>query len=138
MEDYTATYNTQLSAENEQRFNNWVIAESKLRGRDISKDMENYDLKGYWLGGGYKDTTGKGHMTDTYKKPNHPTFSDQSKYNNVASPWGVPFQGGHWEEDGKSFTPSATMLKYTHQQDFLQRYMQEREPGVRLIIDKKK
>ena len=135
---FADNYNTALDDENEQRFRNWVAGESKRRGRDISQDAADYDLKGYWVNGGYKDKTGKGHMPDTYKKPNHPTFSDQSKYHGVASPWGEPFAGGQWAQDGSTYTPSATMLKYTHPLDFLQRYMQEREPGVRLNMDKKR
>lgn len=131
-------YNTTLSDENERRFANWLAAESKRRGRDLSRDMEDYDLKGYWLNGGYKDTSGQGHGPDTYKKPNHPTFSDQSIYHGTMSPWGVPFEGGHWADDGSSYTPSATMLRYTHPRDFLQQYMQRNEPGVRLNIDKRR
>lgn len=131
-------YNTPLSDRNQQRFNNWLAAESKRRGREISNDMADYDLKGYWLNGGYKNTSGQGHMPDTYKKPNHPTFSNQSQYHGTMSPWGVPFEGGHWADDGSSYTPSETMLRYTHPQDFLQRYMEQVEPGVRLNINKRR
>ena len=73
-------------------------------------------------------------MIDTYKKPNHPTFSDESQYHGTASPWGVPFEGGRWSPDGKSYTPSATMLKYTHPVDFLKNYMKRVEPSTSLIL----
>jgi hypothetical protein len=125
-----------LSEENERRFWAWIAAESQRRGRDISMDIADYDLRGYWLNGGWKDISGKGHMPDTYKKPNHVTFSDQSKYHGAASPWGVPFRGGRWSQDGSSFTPSETMLRYTHSFDSLQNYMRKMEPGVKLNIDK--
>jgi len=42
-------YNTKLSAENESRFKNWTAAQSKARGRDMSNDDIDYDLRGYWL-----------------------------------------------------------------------------------------
>lgn len=44
----------------------------------------------------------QGHYTDKYKKPNHPTFSDESIYSNEQTPggkWG--YQNGH-----DTFTPS--------------------------------
>jgi hypothetical protein len=132
-------YNTSLSDENETRFNNWVAQEGKRRGRDMSGDTADYDLRGYWLNGGHKDTTGQGHMTDQYKKPNHPTFSNQSIYHGKDSPWGEPYQGGTWSQDAQGrdvYTPTATMLKYTHPTTFLQNYMRDREPGVTLILPK--
>ena len=44
----------------------------------------------------------QGHYTDKYKKPNHPTFSDESIYSNEQTP------GGKWEyQNGHdTFTPS--------------------------------
>lgn len=49
---FADNYNTTLSDENQTRFNNWVAQESQRMGRDISQDMADYDLKGYWLNGG--------------------------------------------------------------------------------------
>ncbi|MBN1980535.1 MAG: hypothetical protein JW795_03325 [Chitinivibrionales bacterium] len=120
-------FDTQLNQENEQRFQNWVKAVSKLRGRDISKDTEDYDLRGYWINGGYKDTTGQGHMPDTYKKPNHPTFSNESIYHD-----GKNYVGGTWEGDSV-FVPGATNLR-TYGAQGLQRYFQQAEPGVQLRL----
>jgi len=62
----------------------------------------NYDLRGYWLNNVYMKNNGehiKGeHFDDMYKKPNHPTFSDESQYS-VGKP------AGHWV-DNHSFRPA--------------------------------
>ena len=129
-------YNTPLSAENETRFNNWVAEQSKQRGRDLSGDLINYDLRGYWLNEGSKDT-GSGHMPDTYKKPNHDTFSNESKYNGASDPMGGKFQGGKWLGDDKrgwSYQPSDKMLTSTHTKDQLERYFAKNEPDVKLLM----
>ena len=131
---FADNYNTPLDDTNEQRFQTWLKAESERRQRDVAGDLADYDLRGYWANGGYKDTSGQGHMPDTYKKPNHPTFSNQSKYHGTRSPWGVPYEGGTWAEDGSAYTPSKTMLRYTHPEPWLRRYMQDVEPGVRLNL----
>jgi hypothetical protein len=120
-------FDTQLSQENEQRFNNWLAQESQRRGRDMSQDTADYDLRGYWLNGGYQDTTGRGHMPDTYKKPNHPTFSDESIYHD-----GQNYIGGTWLGDS-AFVPGATNLQ-VHGAANLQNYFNRVEPNVKLIL----
>lgn len=56
-------------------------------------DLEDYDLRGFFASGGA--FAPNGHGPDTYKKPNHPTFSAESQYS-------TPDQtGGQWVEDGK-------------------------------------
>jgi flagellum-specific peptidoglycan hydrolase FlgJ len=54
---------------------------------------EDYDLRGAFLAGVTPDTQ-TGHWPDTYKKPNHPTFSDQSKFAKR-----YPERAGHWNGD---------------------------------------
>lgn len=78
-------------------------------------------------------------MPDTYKLPNHITFSDQSKYHGVNGN-----EGGKWEplNDGRPpddphkqwmFTPGATNLQnYSIPQ--LGSYFQEQEPDSLLNI----
>ena len=123
-------FDTQLSQENEQRFNNWLAQESQRRGRDMSQDIADYDLRGYWLNGGYQDTTGRGHMPDTYKKPNHPTFSDESIYHD-----GRNYVGGMWEGDSV-FVPGATNLR-VHGAANLQNYFNTVEPNVKLRLPRR-
>jgi hypothetical protein len=126
------TFDTKLDAENEKRFNFWLSDQSTIRKRDLSKDLEDYDLRGYWFNGGYQDRTGKGHMPDTYKKPNHPTFSNESIYNGVDLGNGQIAQGGKWGE-GDSFEVGPTNMQfYTPEQ--LKSYFQKVEPKSKLII----
>lgn len=89
------------------------------------KDSEDYDMRGW-----YKDNPGVNpnapgvHYPDTYKKPNHPTFSMDSKYNGIDGQF-----GGVWgKEDGKdTFTPSSHNLK-NMTKDQLQDYFKRVEP----------
>lgn len=99
-------------------YKDWLEKQSQLQGRDVSQDEQEYDLEGYY--NSLKATPNEmGHLPDTFKKPNHPTFSDQSKYN-------VPIiqQGGSW--DGNSFTPSEHNLK-NMRRDHMQSYFNEVE-----------
>lgn len=127
---FARRFNTDLGEDNEKRYERWVSAQSKARGRDLSKDTINYDLRGYWLDGGYKDK-GEGHMTDKWKKPNHPTFSTESIYDGAKDDRGVKWKGGKWSKDYSEFTPSKKM-RTTHPTEMLLRYFHEYEPGVKL------
>lgn len=61
---------------------------------------EDYDLRGAFKAGVNPDPK-TGHWPDTFKKPNHPTFSDQSVYAGQA-----PDKAGTW--NGDSYTPPAS------------------------------
>jgi len=130
--DYTSTHNTLLSPFQELAYQSWAERNNR------SNDTYDYDLRGFW-----KDNqkfSDNNHGSDKYKKPNHPTFSDESMYHGMPAPWGGKYQGGTWSTNKRgetSYTPSATMLKYTHNLDDLMRYMQENEPDVRLNMDRK-
>lgn len=95
---------------------------------------QDYDLRGAYQAeqaGDLPERDARGHGPDTFKKPNHPTFSDQSKYNGVNGQ-----QGGHWATDDQgntTFTPGPANLKH-HTAEELQRYFVEREPGVQLLM----
>lgn len=102
--DFTDKYNTKLTPEQEKQFRKWVQQESQKVGRNIIVDLYDYDLRGLFLEG--SNLLDNGHAWDTYKKPNHPTFSTESKYSGVDG-----YVGGKWREDKNgrwSFTPSAT------------------------------
>ena len=87
-------YNTTLSADDEAKFQDW---KKKNAPDDSGVD---YDLRGAFKGG--EQPAENGHWVDTYKKPNEPTFSDQSQYahNPVTEK-----MAGHWE--GDTFVPPA-------------------------------
>ena len=135
-------FNTILSDENERRFHNWIAQGKQKYGVDLTGDLDTYDLRGYWLNGGYTNEAfraRKGHAPDTFKKPNHPTFSNESIYHGKPSEYGGTWQGGVWSYDGTNdvFTPSAHMLQHTHPEPFLTNYMSRYEPKVKLVLPRK-
>lgn len=130
MVDYSSKYNTPLNANQEALFNSWLSKQSIATGRDVAKDLYDYDLKGWWKNNQGIDLN-DGHLTDTYKKPNHPTFSDQSQYHGVDGN-----QGGSWQQQQNgswSYAPSATNLQM-YKSDELQQYFKQVEPGNQLIL----
>ena len=123
--DMTNQYNTQLTPDEEAKFQSWV----KANGRE--NDFVDYDMRGAWKAGAGQ--AANGHFPDTYKKPNHPTFSDQSQYNGKDG-----YVGGKWTGDDTSatFTPSESNLKNMPPAD-LQKYFNEREPNSKLMLEEK-
>lgn len=87
-----AQFNTRLTPEEETRFQQW---KAQYAPRDSGAD---YDLRGAFTAGIAPDGQ-TGHWPDTFKKPNHPTFSNQSIYARYGQP-------GHWE--GETFVPSQS------------------------------
>lgn len=126
--DFTDRFNTTLSPKDEQNFQIWMTDQSQKIGRDVSKDLYDYDLRGWW-----KDTPNASmsdtHLTDDFKKPNHPTFSIGSRYNGAEG-----MQGGVWgkKPDGSwTFRPGSTNV---YSRDELQDYFRRVEPGNTLIV----
>jgi hypothetical protein len=120
-------FNTPLSPEDEEKFQEWLVKKSAALGRDVSLDIGDYDVRGGrpWE---EEDVDERGHGSDRHKKPNHPTFSNESIYHGKNG-----FEGGHWG-DG-TFTAGKSNLDY-YGEEHLRRYMKEVEPGVKLIIPK--
>ena len=132
-------FNTELNAKENAVYQQWLAAESKVRGKDMSREDEDYDLRGYWksMVGTAKPTGEKGHLTDTWKKPNHPTFSTGSMYHGMPDPSGGSWEAGKWtgsDQAGWSFEPSESMLKKTHNPRMLEKYFAEREPNSILVL----
>lgn len=122
-------FDTKLSSDEEPRFQAWVKQRSEKEGRDVSKDLSNYDLRGAWKADAR--AASNGHLPDTFKKPNHPTFSKESRYSGRDGK-----VGGEWleGEDGKwEFVPSKTNLDNLGP-DGLRKYFKEREPDARLRL----
>lgn len=126
--------NTPLSPEDEQKFQDWAATKWGPSGSDPSRTLSdvisNYDMRGFWQSNGSQ--ADNGHYPDTYKKPNHPTFSTDSKYSTDDQ------KGGEWTEVSKDkwqFVPGPENLKnYTPQQ--LQDYMDQVDPDVDLKLPK--
>lgn len=120
--DLSEAYNTPLSPQQERAFQKWQRANPRLGS------TYDYDARGFWLNGA-KQGEG-GHGADAWKKPNHPTFSDESIYSGPQTP------GGSWKQmsDGSwAFIASPANLKYRTQED-LDAYFQRVEPGSLLIL----
>lgn len=69
------------------------------------------------------------HYPDTFKLPNHMTFSDESMYH------GGENQGGHWGTDDQgndTFTPGRTNLEQ-HSMSDLRDYFSRVEPNAKLL-----
>jgi hypothetical protein len=78
----------------------------------------------------------KYHATDEYKRPNHMTFSDESKYSNNEHP------GGHWSQtpDGKwTFTPTDFNIENAGGPERYQQWWDQTEgrDGNLLILPKR-
>lgn len=127
--DFTYQYNTRLSPADEMRYQNWMQVMSAAQGRDMSNDNRDYDMRGAFQSG--VTQAANGHYPDTYKKPNHPTFSDQSQYSGVDGHQGgqwAPFGAGRW-----SYQASPTNVQM-HGADALTDYFGRVEPGALLSL----
>jgi hypothetical protein len=86
-------YETTLSLDEERAFQKW-----KQQHAPNDSGMD-YDLRGAFKAG-LKPDPKTGHWPDLYKKPNHPTFSDQSIYAKDR-----PDLAGRWE--GETYIPPS-------------------------------
>lgn len=120
---WKAQYNTPIPPERQRDFDQWVAKQHTLTGKDPRADMQDYDVQGYFLSQGANDE--RGHGPDTFKKPNHPTFSDESMYSGKAGN-----VGGSWIPSGQHsvYQASPTNMKF-RSKDELNRYFSEVEPG---------
>jgi hypothetical protein len=126
--DYSDKYNTPIPPEKQAAFNQWVAQKTKQTGKNPLNDRYDYDVQGDWLAGAATDE--RGHGSDLFKKPNHPTFSDKSKYNGVNGQF-----GGTWinpPAGGSFYQPSATNIAM-HGVNNLKRYFQQVEPDTQLL-----
>lgn len=125
--DFSSQYNTPIPASKQADFNKWVQDQTTKTGRNPLGDRYDYDVNGYWLSGGGTDS--RGHGTDQFKKPNHPTFSNESQYHGLNG-----YVGGKWVQvNGKSsYLPSQTNLQFRSQPQ-LQQYFNKTEPDVTLL-----
>ncbi len=134
-------YDTELDVQKENAFKNWLNLKNKNRQRaGMSPDSgHDYDLRGYWEANvgirpgvrQYLDSLDADrHGPDTFKKPNHPTFSTDSKYSSEKTP------GGVWKNENgvTSFTPGQQNLRVRSKEQ-LKQYFKKREPDVLLNIN---
>lgn len=75
----------------------------------------NYDLRGFYNENpNFNPSNPNQHLTDKFKLPNHPTFSNESKYFNMVQPQ-ILNQAGHWDKTDSSYNyiPYNPMYKDT-------------------------
>ena len=112
---YPDKFNTKLTPEEEARYQQWL----KGPGKDAVWDQPAYDVRGAWKDQGEK--IAPGHGADTWKKPNHPTFSTESIYANQRQ-----YPAATWGEDGE-YSPSE-FSKGLYSKEYYRR-MFAKEPG---------
>ena len=104
-------YETKLSPKEEAGFQQWLDKnhkEGKIQKGDYNYYKEkgfgyNYDFRGAFknkASGGIDPVDKKWHWNDYGKKPNEPTFSDQSKYHGSNG-----LMGGTWAEGDRFIAP---------------------------------
>jgi hypothetical protein len=101
--DYTQEYNTEIPTERYGDYLKYVKKMTELRdGRDFFKDMYDYDIQGAFMAN--IEPNENMHFPDTYKKPNHETFSVESKYYDPEDE--VAKKAGTWS--GDEYIPYGT------------------------------
>jgi hypothetical protein len=123
---YPDKFNIKLTPEEEARYQQWL----KGPGKDAVWDQPAYDVRGAWKDQGEK--IAPGHGADTWKKPNHPTFSTESIYANQRQ-----YPAATWEEDG-GYSPSE-FSKGLYSKEYYKRMFakeRERDPSRPEHLDK--
>ncbi len=126
--DYSNQYNTPIPPARQAEFQQWIVDQMKATGRNPLGDRYDYDVNGYFLSGAGKDA--RGHGTDQFKKPNHPTFSNESQYHGHEGNY-----GGQWitTPQGTFYEASPLNIRL-HGPDRLKQYFQQTEPETQLLI----
>jgi hypothetical protein len=97
-----------LRPDEEAMYRAWMLAigHTRDRGYAVKPDFsgENYDYRGFFKKYGPVRLSEGQHLTDEFKLPSHPTFSNESVY---AAGQGAPFAGS-WK--GEVYTPSPAQF----------------------------
>lgn len=124
-EDFRYRFNTELNPEDEKKFRKWIQTAPMYLRRNHSFD---YDLRGAWKAGVLKP--GK-RLPEKFKKPNHPTFSTESRYHSR-----YHFAGGNWQKINDlqyGFIPSEHNLRMYNKKELLA-YFKANEPNNLLVL----
>ena len=116
--DWSDKYNTAIPPDRQEEYRKW---RSSLPAN--LNNQQDYDIQGAFLSGTGADP--RSHMTDQFKKPNHPTFSNESQYDGLSG-----YVGGKWTDAG--YKPSRTNLEFRPQEK-LQQYFNQAEPTTPLL-----
>lgn len=116
-------------ASQENDYSSW-LKRNNITDVDQSGQGIDYDYQSFYRDNKGSDITEGQHLTDTYKLPNHPTFSKESK----ASRRGQ--EGGEWSQDENgrwTFKASEFNLSQRTPEE-LSAYFREVEPNSRLVL----
>lgn len=128
---YKNGYNTPLSKADEERYQTYRLSLGD-RGDDT-----DYDLRGYFMKYGQNEDGHDGHFTDEFKKPSHPTFSEESQYHlTPANDNGDLNKGGKWV-NGKDYLPHDDVLSDPDKLKALQWYWMNSDEKGKVITDPK-
>lgn len=118
-----SSHMTKLNPEQERRYQVWRA----MLPQHLQYDGD-YDLRGAYSDG-LKPSQNE-HFDDTYKLPNHPTFSTGSRYSTPDRP------GGEWiGDDKKGWTFKASPANLVGRSpEELHQYFQQVEPNSKLIL----
>jgi hypothetical protein len=128
--EMVSNYNTGLTQSEFNEF--WKWANSKYGSQEaVLYNMGTYDLQGAWKSGDVNKLDDRGHGGDKWKKPNHMSFSNQSKYHD-----GKTMIGGEWGQDPNTkrsyYKPSKQVID-RYGLDYMKKYFSENEQDVDLI-----
>lgn len=113
--DAPIKFETTLGSDEENVYQGWKAA---IAPHDSGED---YDFRGAFKAGVGPDESG--HWPDTFKKPNHPTFSNESMYAKDR-----PDLAGHWE--GEKFVPPANPFNQFDEELARDRRAKMRDAGI--------
>lgn len=93
-------YETKLSKSEEKEFIEWMQASKEAGTIHPEDNGDDYDFRGFWKdivknSDDEEEYSAETHFPDTYKKPNHETFSVESKY----AKGNLKKYAGTWEGD---------------------------------------
>lgn len=114
---------TELDKDTEQQYQQW-----RQNLPENLRNEEDYDLRGAFITG--LEPGENAHLPDTFKLPNHPTFSNESVYSSKSTP------GGQWVEleDGKWVFNASPHNVNAYGKDKLIKYFQDYEPDATLVL----
>jgi hypothetical protein len=143
------TFDTILAPHEEQMFSKFAET-AKLKNESVSN---HYDLRAFYLDNvtpevngteiafsiepKFKRRDGSFILPDTYKKPSHPTFSEESMYHGANNHEGISQLGGRWLQVGKSadnvFIAHPIQIDTPEKESALLSHFREVEPNHVLV-----
>jgi hypothetical protein len=126
-----ASYDTPLSSRDEVAFQIWAQNQRNAAGGKAINDLPVYDVRGLYLAVGGRTLKAGQHGTDRFKKPTHPTFSNESMYHSLTTP------GGRWGNENGQPTFYATPFNVNTlggPEAYQRKFLEETGGNVKLVM----